>query len=345
MTRSPRWPSASRSGRHPSSSGVSGYAPLVGDTADAVTFFVDSMAGKTQPVVRDTTRHETIADLASEPQEPFLPRLEIRAVVQPTNGRAAASNSASAPAPRDRPRLRWPTQPFVQPRDLRFASAAASGSKPGQAPLPPQAHTPSPFAAERRRLERDLHDGVQNELVALIAQLALAQQRAEITPAVANVLAGLEGRAQAALDSVRAVARGIYPALLADFGLRETLRAQARRATVNAIVLGSASRGGEEAEEAVYFACSEALQNAAKHAGDDVEVTIRLHQNDEKLVVSVTDHGRGFDPAHTVEGAGLRNIRARLQDLGGTFTIASRPGCGTGLILSLPWPPRAERDR
>ena len=108
---------------------------------------------------------------------------------------------------------------------------------------PAQAPTAVPFADERRRLERDLHDGVQNELVALIVMLALAQQDPEISPALIELLAGLEARAQAALDSVRNIARGIYPPLLADFGLAEALRAQTARAAVDVRLMGSAPRG------------------------------------------------------------------------------------------------------
>ena len=126
---------------------------------------------------------------------------------------------------------------------------------------------PSPLADDRRRLERDLHDGVQNELVALIVKLALAQEVPETPPALVETLAGLEARAQAALDSVRNIARGIYPPLLADFGLAKALRAQAARAAVDVSLEGTAPRSTEAAEEAVYFACSEAIQNAAKYAG------------------------------------------------------------------------------
>ena len=152
-------------------------------------------------------------------------------------------------------------------RALRSLVLSISDSQPMQTRRPPRAPAAVPLADDRRRLERDLHDGVQNELVALIVKLALAQEDPETPPPLVETLAGLEARAQAALDSVRNIARGIYPPLLADFGLAEALRAQAARAAVDVRLMGSAPRGTEAAEEAVYFACSEAIQNAAKYAG------------------------------------------------------------------------------
>jgi signal transduction histidine kinase len=200
-------------------------------------------------------------------------------------------------------------------------------------------------ASKRRRLERDLHNGVQSELVALIVKLAVAQQSADTPPGLADMLAGLEARAQAALDAVRNIARGIYSPVLADFGVRDALRAQAARTAVRVMLVGTAPRSTDEAEEAVYFACSEAIQNVAKHAGAGSRVTVRFQHQHSSLTVRVADDGRGFDPDHTPGGAGLQNIRDRIQDLGGTFTLASAPGRGTALTLALPWPPAAEPGR
>jgi signal transduction histidine kinase len=228
---------------------------------------------------------------------------------------------------------------------MRSLVLATGDSQAIGAPRPPRAHTAAPHVGDRRRLERDLHDGVQNELVALIVMLALAQEDPEISPALTELLAGLEARAQAALDSVRNIARGIYPPLLADFGLAEALRAQAARAAVDVRLMGSAPRATEAAEEAVYFACSEAIQNSAKYAGRDAQVTLRLRHDHGSLAVRIADDGRGFDPAHTLEGAGVQNIRDRIEDLGGTFVLASSPGHGTVLTISLPWPPAADGRR
>ena len=220
-----------------------------------------------------------------------------------------------------------------------------SGFQPTQAPRPARAPTAGRLAEERRRLERDLHDGVQNELVALIIKLALVQQDAGTPPALRETLAGLEARAQATLDSVRNIVRGVYPPQLADFGLAKALWAQAARAPVDVRLQGTAPRSTEEGEEAVYFACSEAIQNVAKHAGRAAHVTLRLRHYQGALAVRIADGGRGFDPAHTPGGAGLRNIRDRVEDLGGTFTLASSPGHGTVLTISLPWPAAGDGPR
>jgi len=232
-------------------------------------------------------------------------------------------------------RVRYLRQVDSSPRDSATVRSPGSG----------RARTALGGASERRRLERDLHDGVQSELVALIFELAVAQQNPETPPALAHALAAIEGRAQAALDLVRSIARGIYPAVLADFGLPQALRAQAMRAAVSMRLVGIPPRGSEEAEEAVYFACSEAIQNVAKHAGDTARVVLRLLHHHGSLVVRISDDGQGFDPDQTTEGAGLQNIRDRIVDLGGTFELASKPGGGTTTILALPWPTRADRDQ
>jgi signal transduction histidine kinase len=195
---------------------------------------------------------------------------------------------------------------------------------------------------DRRRLERDLHDGVQNELVALMVKLTLAQEDQQIPPGIADMLADLELRAQAALDSVRNIARGVCPPRLAEFGLREALRAQAMHLAIGVSVVGTVPRSHAPGEEAVYFSCSEAIQNAAKHAGRGAHVTLRLAHRRETLRVLIADDGRGFNPARTLNGAGLRNIRDRIEGLGGSFKVASRFGLGTALTISLPWPTPSE---
>ena len=214
-----------------------------------------------------------------------------------------------------------------------------------QMATPVPANTRLESVDERRRLERDLHDGVQNELVALIVELALAQDDPDTPPTLADMLAGLEARVQAALDSVRSIARGIYPALLADFGVEQALRAQAARGATPVRVVGVAPRSAKQAEEAVYFACSEAIQNVAKHAGRAAQVTLRLRHDHGSLAVRIADEGSGFDPAHTREGAGLQNIRDRIENLGGTVAVTSAPARGTTVTISLPWPRPADRRR
>lgn len=228
-------------------------------------------------------------------------------------------------------------------RYLRLRGASTDSADPMRAP-PDRAPTAVYLAAERRRLERDLHDGVQNELVALIVKLALVQEDPRTPPTLADELAELEARAQAALDSTRAIVRGIYPPLLTAFGLTEALRAQAARAAIDVSVVGTASRSSEEAEEAVYFCCSEAIQNAAKHAGRIAKVKLGVHDDGGALAVRIADDGRGFDPAHARSGAGLQNIRERIEDLGGSVKVVSKPGHGTVLTVSVPWPARAHRQ-
>jgi signal transduction histidine kinase len=201
------------------------------------------------------------------------------------------------------------------------------------------------FTEERRRWERDLHDGVQSELVSLLVRLRLAEDDPTTPPELAGTLAVLADHAVAALHSLREITYGIYPLALARLGVRETLQARAARAAVDVAVEGTAPRSTEEAEKAVYFACSEAIQNAVKHAGDDARVTVRFDHRGGSLAVRVTDDGCGFDPAQTGEGAGLMNIRDRIKDLDGSFEVSSKPGRGTALVIAVPWPAPVDRRR
>ena len=223
---------------------------------------------------------------------------------------------------------------------LRSRMAAVSTSQPVQTTRLAQARAALAREDERRRLERDLHDGVQNELVALIVKLSLAEQEPDTPPSLAAMLAELGARAEAALDSVRQIARGIHPRLLADFGVAEALRAQSERASMHVSLEGTAPRSTDEAEVAVYFSCLEAIQNVAKHAGRNAQVILRLHHDHGTLAVGIEDDGDGFDPARTPGGAGLRNIHDRMQTLGGAVKLTSSPGHGTVLTIALPWPPR-----
>jgi signal transduction histidine kinase len=224
---------------------------------------------------------------------------------------------------------------------LRSRLATAMSSHPVRAPLPTtRARAFLAGEDERRRLERDLHDGVQNELVALIVKLTVAEQDPSTPPALARTLSELVARAEAALGSVREIAHGIYPSPLAAFGVLAALRAQAMRASLDVSLEGSAPRGTEEAEVAVYFSCLEAIQNVAKHAGPQARVTVRCQHDDGTLAVCIADDGDGFDPAHAREGGGLGNIRDRIHTLGGTVELTSSPGRGTVVTISLPWPAR-----
>jgi signal transduction histidine kinase len=184
--------------------------------------------------------------------------------------------------------------------------------------------------AERRRLERNLHDGAQQQLVALGVQLSLAQRLAKRdAPEVAETLERLQAQTTDALENLRDLARGVYPPLLADQGLAAAVDAQARRSPVAVRVESDEiGRYAQEVETAVYFCTLEALQNAAKYARAD-HVVVRLEERDGELVFEIEDDGQGFDQATTTFGSGLQNMADRLAALGGDLSVQSSPGRGT----------------
>jgi signal transduction histidine kinase len=190
---------------------------------------------------------------------------------------------------------------------------------------------------ERRKLERNIHDGAQQRLVALTVKLRLLEQIAERDPArVVQMAEQLQADATDALEELRDLARGIYPPLLADQGLSAALEAQARKSPLPvAIDSGEIGRLTQDVEAAVYFSCLEALQNVAKYA-DASRVTISLDRTDGFLSFAVSDDGVGFDPEATTHGTGLQGIADRLDALGGTFTVTSAPGTGTSLHGTVP---------
>jgi signal transduction histidine kinase len=191
--------------------------------------------------------------------------------------------------------------------------------------------------AERRRLERNLHDGAQQNLVALKVKLGLARALAKKDPAKAEELVRqLAADADEALQTLRDLARGIYPPLLADRGLAPALEAHASRATLPVVVESDGiGRYPREVEAAVYFCILEALQNIQKYAGAS-RATIRLSNRDGRLAFDVEDDGRGFNPGTVSRGTGLTNIADRLDALGGGFEISSAPGRGTRLTGTVP---------
>jgi signal transduction histidine kinase len=190
---------------------------------------------------------------------------------------------------------------------------------------------------ERRRLERNIHDGAQQQLVALTVKLRLLEQIAGRDPEKATEIATqLQGEATAALDDLRDLARGIYPPLLADKGLPAALEAQARKSPVPvAVAAGELGRFSQDVEAAIYFSCLEALQNVTKYA-EASHVEISLSRSNGRLSFAVTDDGVGFDPTSTSNGSGLQGIADRLDALGGTFDIVSTLGVGTVLNGSVP---------
>jgi signal transduction histidine kinase len=190
---------------------------------------------------------------------------------------------------------------------------------------------------ERRKIERNLHDGAQQQLVALAVQLKLARSLVERDPPQAvGMLETLQDAAGDALEELRALAHGIYPPLLADKGLGSALEAQARRAAVPTVVTGvTDERFRRDVEAAVYFSVLEALNNVAKYA-EASAATVTLERREERLVFEVRDDGRGFDAATTVYGSGLQGITDRLDAIGGTVMIESSIGAGTIVRGSVP---------
>jgi len=195
----------------------------------------------------------------------------------------------------------------------------------------------------RHALERDLHDGAQQELVALKVKLGLARTIAtrEGVSAVAERLEHTAQIADRAVDTLRDVARGIYPPLLESEGLAAALSAQARGAGLAATVLDRTGlRYPRELEATAYFCSLEALRNAVKHA-DATHAHIELDGSDSDLVVTVTDDGNGFDPESVSRGDGLTHMADRVDAAGGIFSVDSSPGHGTTITLNLQVPAAA----
>jgi len=190
---------------------------------------------------------------------------------------------------------------------------------------------------ERRKLERNLHDGAQQQLIALTIKLRLVEQLVHRdADKAADMLTDLQNESQAALEDLRDLARGIYPPLLADKGLAAALESQARKSPVPVTVdADGIGRFGQDAEAAVYFCCLEALQNIAKYA-NATRATIALSDGEGRLVFTVSDDGVGFDPEQIGYGTGLQGMADRLAALDGTLEVRSTPGGGTTLTGELP---------
>lgn len=191
---------------------------------------------------------------------------------------------------------------------------------------------------ERVRLERNIHDGAQQRLVALAVQLQLAAQlAAQGRPPSADELAQLHLDSREAIEELRELARGIYPSVLIERGLHDALRAVAARAPLDvALDYDTAVELPRADAAAVYFICLEALQNAAKHApGATVELSVR-RGSDGGCVIEVADDGPGFDPASTAHSRGLLNMSDRAGALGGQLVVRSAPDDGVRIRVVLP---------
>ena len=183
---------------------------------------------------------------------------------------------------------------------------------------------------ERRKIERNLHDGAQQQLVALAVQLKLLEQTAGKDPDRDRQLAAkLGSQASAALEDLRDLARGIYPPLLADQGLAAALESQSQKAAVPTEVdADSVARYAREIESTVYFCVLEALNNIAKYA-HATSARITLGQQDGHLMFEVHDDGDGFDVNEARGGTGLQGMADRLNAVGGSLTVVSSPGHGS----------------
>jgi len=199
--------------------------------------------------------------------------------------------------------------------------------------------------AERRRIERDLHDGVQQRLVALGLKARLAHELVRGDPtAAADVLAELGSDVERAVDELRTLAHGIYPPLLAQRGLGAALADAGRHAGLPVqVAVETAGRYPPDVESAVYFCCREALQNAAKHCGAGAQVSLAVREVQGALVFEVADDGAGFDPRGARNGAGLTNMVDRVGAIGGRLRVESRPGEGTRVLGTIPIPSRPGR--
>jgi signal transduction histidine kinase len=189
---------------------------------------------------------------------------------------------------------------------------------------------------ERRRIQRDLHDSAQQRLVALRIHLGLAAETLGDRPETA-VVQRLGHEVDVALDELRSVAHGLYPPLLARRGVPDALRAASHDGPLPVRIADDRfGRQSAAVENTVYFCCLEALQNAAKHAGQDATVDVRLAARNGEVHFSVVDDGIGFDAANAVEGTGLGNIADRIAAAGGALRIDSTPGLGTRVEARLP---------
>jgi signal transduction histidine kinase len=189
---------------------------------------------------------------------------------------------------------------------------------------------------ERRRLEQDLHDGAQQLLVEI--QVRLGYARALVDRAdLASELDALQETAEAALDELRTLARGIYPSTLRDLGPAAALRTLAQRSPVPIRVIDEGvGRASAAIEAAIYFCAREAIQNATKHAGPSASVTTTLARRRGAIDLRVSDNGVGISPSAASTGTGIRGMHDRIEAVGGRLEILSEPGLGTCIRATIP---------
>jgi signal transduction histidine kinase len=192
---------------------------------------------------------------------------------------------------------------------------------------------------ERRKFERDLHDSVQQQLISIMLRLEIEAEERDLSESSRERLVKVTQSVEAALAEVRQVAHGLYPPLLAASGLATALRRLRGHTSsppeIDAVGVG---RYPPEIESAVYYCCLEAIQNATKHGGRGVHVSVVLAEEDGHLTFRVVDDGPGF-ALGDVGGFGLQNMEDRLGALGGRLTIATAPGRGCAVSGRIPLRP------
>ena len=205
-----------------------------------------------------------------------------------------------------------------------------------------RAESASTTENQRRRIERDLHDSLQQELLAVDMRVQVARNLTQDV-ALRDRLTGISGDLALARQNVRDIARGLQPANVLAQGLTPPLAEAAQRAPIPVVFRSrGVGRYPSDVEEAIYFCCLEALQNAEKHSGQDANVTIDIIGSDDALSFTVRDSGRGFDQTRA-QGQGLRNMFERMNGIGGWLSIESRAGQGTTISGGIPL--RKDRPR
>jgi signal transduction histidine kinase len=192
---------------------------------------------------------------------------------------------------------------------------------------------------ERRKFERNLHDSVQQQLISIKLRLEIEAEEGDLSESRRERLLEIAQSVEAALAEVREVSQGLHPPLLTASGLPAALRRFHGHATsppeIDAVGVG---RYPPEIESAVYYCCLEAIQNATKHGGRGVHVSVALAEENGHLTFSVTDDGPGFGVGE-VRGLGLQNMEDRLGAVGGRLMIATAPGRGTTISGHVPLQP------
>jgi signal transduction histidine kinase len=296
-------------------------ADALGDPSLTVAFwrpqrseYVDARGRPVQPPTRDTGRSTTIVRHDGEP----LAMILHDAALDAEPGLVVAAGGAALMM-LENARLE---------ADLRASVADLRASR---------ARLASAADAGRREIERNLHDGAQQRLVALRMRLADAEALAVSDDALRRSLGELGADTEETIDELRSLAHGVYPAVLVDHGLASALTAVARRSPLPVRVAAApAGRFAPAIEAAVYFCCLEAIQNAVKHAGERATVTVSARAHAGRVTFEIRDDGVGFDVDDVHGGYGLTNLHDRVAAVGGDVHVASGPGAGTTVRGDVP---------